>query len=159
MFGAQQARHFTINAIRETERVDSSTYNERPIEFVLHPRTRSYKPRLDRTGFADKSTEKAAQRQKILEEEWALRQEIMSYIRDGKLDLAALNAPVSPAVRSVFLSWVAIASLSPDGQGYTQYGQTYKLKKRGKQTCVMVCTDGTLTMPNCVLIFTEADHV
>lgn len=159
VFGVQQSRHFTVNAIRETERVDSSTYDEQPMEFALQPRTRLYKPRMDRTGFADKSAEKAAQRQRILEEERALQQEVMAYIRNGELDLAALDTPVSPAVRSVFLSWVAIASLSPDGQGYTQYGQTYKLKQRGKQTCEMVCTDGTLTMPNCVLIFTEAGHV
>ena len=86
---------------------------------------------MDRSGFADKSAEKAAQRQKILEEERALRQEVMGYIRDGKLDLAALDAPVSPAVRTVFMSWVALANLSPDKRGQTQYGQSYRLKKRG----------------------------
>ena len=53
---------------------------------------------MDRSGFADKSAEKAAQRQKILEEERALRQEVMGYIRDGKLDLAALDAPVSSKI-------------------------------------------------------------
>lgn len=102
---------------------------------------------------------KAAQRQKILEEERALRQEVMGYIRDGKLDLAALDAPVSPAVRTVFMSWVALANLSPDKRGQTQYGQSYRLKKRGDQTCQLRCTDGILTMPSCVLIFEEAGHV
>lgn len=159
VFGAQQARHFSFDHIRESERIDQSPYDELPMEYPLQPRNRSYKPRMDRTGFADKSAEKAAQRQKILEEERALRQEIMGHIRDGKLDLSALDAPVSPAVRTVFLSWVALANLSPDKRGQTQYGQSYRLKKRGSQTCALRCTDGVLTMPNCVLIFEEAGHV
>ena len=115
------------------------------MEYSLVPRTRTYKPRMDRSGFADKSAEKAAQRQKILEEERALRQEVMGYIRDGKLDLAALDTPVSPAVRTVFLSWVALANLSPDKWGQTQDGQSYTLKKRGDQTCKLRCTDGQFT--------------
>ena len=159
VFGAQQARHFTFDHIRESERIDLSPYDEPPMEYPLQPRTRSYKPRMDRSGFPDKSAEKAAQRQKILEEERALRQEVMGHIRDGKLDLAALDTPVSPAVRTVFLSWVALANLSPDKRGQTQYGQSYRLKKRGNQTCQLRCTDGILTMPSCVLIFEEAGHV
>ena len=119
---------------------------------------RSYKPRLDRSGFADKGAEKAAQRQQILEQERALRQEVLGYIHDGVLDLAALDRPVSPAVRTVFLSWVAAANLSPDGRGQTQYGQIYTLKKRAGQTCRLICADGTLTMPNCALLFEEAGH-
>ena len=158
VFGVQQTRHFSFTAIRETERVDLSTYDEPPFEHLLQPRTRSYKPRLDRSGFADKSAEKAAQRQKILEAEQALRQEVLGYIRNGILDLAALDSPVSPDVRTVFLSWVAAANLSPDHRGRTQYGQSYTLQKRGDQTCNLICTDGTLTMPNCVLIFEEAGH-
>lgn len=158
VFGTQQARHFSFSAVRETERIDLSTYNEPPFEYALQPRTRSYKPRLDRSGFADKSSEKAAQRKKILEKENALRQEVLSYIHNGALDLASLDKPVSPAVRTVFLSWVAAANLSPDGRGQTQYGQSYTLKKRIGQTCSLVCTDGTLTMPSCVLLFEEASH-
>ena len=159
VFGVQQARHFTFDHIRESERIDLSPYDEPPMEYPLQPRTHSYKPRMDRSGFPDKSAEKAAQRQKILEEERALRQEVMGHIRDGKLDLAALDTPVSPAVRTVFLSWVALANLSPDKRGQTQYGQSYRLKKRGNQTCQLRCTDGILTMPSCVLIFEEAGHV
>ncbi len=159
VFGAQQARHFSFDHIRESERIDLSPYDEPPMEYALQPRTRTYKPRLDRTGFNGKSAEKAAQRKKILEEERALRQEVMGYIRDGTLDLSALAPPVSPAVRTVFLSWIALANLSPDKRGQTQYGQSYTLKKRGNQTCQLNCTDGVLTMPNCVLIFEEAGHV
>ena len=60
---------------------------------------------------------------------------------------------VLPEVRTVFLSWVAMANLAPDGYGRTQYGQRFRLQKRGADTCRLVCTDGTLTMPDCVLVF------
>ncbi len=159
VFGAQQARHFSFSAVRESERIDQSTYEEPPMEFALQPRTRSYKPRLDRSGFADRSAEKAEQRRKILETERALQREVMDCIRDGRLDLGRLDHPVSPAVRSVLLTWVGMANLSPDRRGQTQYGQRYTLKIRDKQTCRLLCTDGTLTMPDCVLVFEEDGHV
>ena len=158
VFGVQQVRHFSFSGSRETERVDLGTYDEPPFEHFLQHRTRSYKPRLDRSGFADKSAEKLAQRQKILEEEQALQREILGYIHNGTLDLAALDRPVSPSVRTVLLSWVATANLSPDHRGQTQYGQRYKLQKRGNRNCRLICTDGTLTMPDCVLVFEEVGH-
>ncbi len=158
VFGVQQVRHFACSVPRETERVDLSPYDEPPAELLLQPRTRTYRPRMDRTGFADKSAEKAAQRQKILAEAEALRREVTSHIRDGVLDLAALDKPVSPQVRTVFLSWIVEANLSPDHRGRTQYGQSFRLKKRGNGACRMVCTDGTLTMPDCVLLFEEDGH-
>ena len=159
VFGAQQCRHFTVNTERETERIDLSTYEEPPMDYALRPRTRTYKPRMDRSGFADKSAEKAAQKEKILAEERQLREKIMRYIQDGKLDFSALSDPVPPEVRTVFLSWVAMANLAPDGYGHTQYGQRFSLQKRGNSTCSLVCTDGTLTMPDCILIFEGNEYV
>ena len=123
------------------------------MDYSLQPRVRTYKPRMDRSGFADKSAEKAAQRQKILVEERQLREKIMRYIQDGKLDFSTLPEPVPPEVRTVFLSWVAMANLAPDGYGHTQYGQRFTLQKRGNGTCDLICTDGTLTMPDCMLAF------
>jgi len=158
VFGAQRARHFTGNSERTTERIDLSVYEEPPMEYPLQPRVRTYRPRMDRSGFADKSVEKAAQREKILEEERQLRSQLMGCIQGGKLDFSALPGPVSPEARTVLLSWVAAANLAPDRRGRTQYGQSYTLERRGEHTCRLVCTDGTLTMPDCVLVFEEDIH-
>lgn len=159
VFGAQQARHFSVNAARETDRIDLSTYEEPPVRYELNPHTRTYKPRMDRTGFSDKGEEKAARRRQILEAERALREEVFSYLRDGRLDFAALDRPVTPEVRSVFLSWITAAGLAEDGRGHTQYGQSFTMHRRGGQPCRMRCTDGVLTMPDCVLIFEEDGYV
>lgn len=156
VFGAQHARHFTVGAERAEFHSGTSVYDAPPIECVLQPRTRAFKERRQRGGFADKSAEKAAQREKILQEAQTLRQEVMSYIRDGKLDFSALERPVTPAVRAVMLSWIQVASLAPDGRARTQYGQAYALHIRENRVCRLLCTDGVLTMPDCVLIFDSA---
>jgi len=158
VFGAQRGRHFYSNGEKKTERIDVSTYEEEPLAYALTPRVRTYKPRMDRSGFADKSEEKAAQRQRILEEAQQLRSRLMGYIHNGRLDFGTLTEPVPPAARTVLLSWVAMANLSPDQQGRTEYGQRFTLQK-GSGVCQLVCTDGVLTMPNCTLIFEENGHV
>lgn len=155
VFGAQRARHFTVNEDRTTDRIDLSTYEEPPMAYKLKPRVRTYKPRMDRSGFEDKSAEKAAQRREILERERQLQQEVMQYIHSGKLEFSSLPAGISPEVRTVFLSWIAMANLAPDGCGLTQYGQRFRMEKRDDATCRLVFTDGTLTMPDCILLFEE----
>lgn len=155
VFGAQQARHYVVNAALETDRTDLSPYALSPVEYEIQPRTRSYKPRADRSGFPDKSDEKAAQRKQVLEDELRLRQRVMQYVRNGRLDFETLSEPVPPEVRTVLLSWIAMANLSQDGRGRTQYGQAYILRQDRQRTCRLLCEDGTLTMPHCVLEFEE----
>lgn len=159
VFGAQQARHYVINADRDTDRIDKSCYQEMPMEYTLRPRERTYRPSLDRSGFEDRSADKKEQRRKILEEAQRLRRQALGYIHNNKLDFAHLNAPVTPEVRTVFLSWLAIANLSPENVGATEYGQRYHLKNRSEGTCTMVCTDGTMTLPDCLLEFEDDVYV
>ena len=158
VFGAQQARHYSVNADQEPDRIDRSVYDGPPLTYTVQPRIRTYKPRMERHGFADKSEEKARQKEKILAEEQALKQQVLHYIRGGQLEFALVRDPLSPSVRTVLLSWVALANLSPDRRGYTEYGQSYRLHSRGGE-CSVPCTDGMLTMPDCVLIFEEDGHV
>jgi uncharacterized protein (TIGR02679 family) len=128
VFGVRQARHFVVNVDWEMERINRSAYEEPAMIYVLRPRVRTYKPRMDRSGFTDKSVEKETQRQTVLEEQRLLRRQVTSYIQNGVLDFEAISTPVPPNVRMVFLSWVALANLSPDKRGRTEYGQTFILK-------------------------------
>ena len=154
-FGAQKVRHYSANGDRETDQVDSSTYDETALTYTLKPHTNTYRPRVDRTGFRDLSSEKAEQRKRVLEE--AKRQEalVMKYVQNGKLEFRTLKEPVPPEVRTVFLEWISQANLSPERRGYTQFGMSYILRRR-KGTCRLQCTDGILTMPDFVLVFQEA---
>lgn len=153
VFGAQEVRHFSVNTPRNTERIDISTYDEPPMEYTIQPRVRTYKPRIDRSGFPDKSDDKEMQRKLVLEEQRRLRRLVAGYIRDGVLDFSAMDAPLTPEIRNIFLSWVAAANLSQDHRGRTEYGQTFSLNRRGDGYCRLLCTDGILTMPDYVLVF------
>ena len=158
VFGAQQARRYSINAGQDPDRMDRSIYDEPPLMHTVQPRLRTYKPRMERNGFADKSAEKARQREKILAEEQALKQQVLHYIQGGKVDFALVRDPIPPSVRTTLLSWVAQANLNSDRRSHTEYGQSYRLHSRGGELCIP-CTDGTLTMPDCVLIFEEDGYV
>lgn len=159
VFGVPQVRHFSVNRERQSDRIDLSIYEEPPVTYTVQPRVRTYRPRQERTGFADKREEKAAQLQQIKAHNEHLKQQVLSHIKNGQLDFSALTQPLTPEVRTVYLSWVALAALSPDHTGLTQYGQRFRVEHHGTQLCDLVCTDGTLTMPSCTLIFEETAHV
>ena len=158
VFGAPQERHYVVNRDRDEARIDRSCYDEEPMVFPLRPRERTYRPSVDRSGFTDKTAEKQAQRKKILAQAQQLRAEIRGHIRDGRLEFGKLEKPVSPEARKTFLTWIALANLDPDKRGATEYGQKYTLKY-GQGECRMVCTDGELRLPNCVLEFEEGQYV
>jgi uncharacterized protein (TIGR02677 family) len=159
VFGVQEARHFTVNTPRTTDRIDSSTYDEPPMDYTLQPRIRTYKPRIDKSGFSNKTVQKEKQRQAILEEQYRLHRLVTDYIQNGILDFRAITRPLTPDVRNVFLSWISMANLSLDKHGRTEYGQIFSLQRRGEDTCQLVCTDGVLIMPDYILIFQEEAHV
>ncbi len=155
VFGSQGVRNVTANAVRVTDQTDSSAYDEPPMEFQLKPRTRVYRPRVDRTGFRDRSAEKAAEKKRVLAEARQLEADVKRFVRGGRLEFGKLEEPVPPRVREVFLSWISMACLNANRKGRTEYGQSFTLKRRSRGTCHMVCTDGVLTMPDFVLVFEE----
>ena len=152
VFGVQHIAHFKANAERCTDQISSSVYDETPMEYLLKPHTRSYKPRKDRSGFYDKSMEKLIQKNAYLQQIEDERLMIQKYIREGILDVSAIEETVSERVRNVLLQWIAQASLNSQKKGRTEYGQEFSLiRKEGN--CVLKCEDGNLTMPAYVLEF------
>ena len=63
VFGVQQIEHYKTNIPRDEDGINNSVYQEEPAMFLLKPHTRGYRERKDRTGFADQSLEKMAQRE------------------------------------------------------------------------------------------------
>lgn len=154
VFGIQQIAHLKANAERSTDKISSSVYEEPAMEYLLKPHTRSYKPRKDRQGFADKTMEKLAQKNRYLRKLDEERNMVMKYIRDGRLDISAIEGVVPEFVRVTLLQWISQAALNSSQQGQTEYGQAFRLVKK-PGTCVLKCEDGDLTMPAYVLEFEE----
>jgi uncharacterized protein (TIGR02677 family) len=160
VFGVQESRHFTMSADRTTDRIDISTYDEPPMVSVIQPRAKSYKPRIDRIQYENKTAGKAAQRKAILQQQQRLQEIVESYIHNGILDLKSIERPLTPEVRDIFLSWITSANLNTERINHTEYGRTFELKKGTEDFCTLPCTDGDLIMPDYILHFHgDAPHV
>lgn len=157
VFGIQHVRHFKINGDRSTDDISSSTYEEEPMEFFLKPRTRAYRPRVDKTGFENKSMEKLAQRNMYLKKAEEDRKMVLRYIEGSRLELSKIHETVSIAARETLLRWIAAANLTDSAKGRTEYGQAYRLIKT-KETCTLKCEDGDLVMPSYILEFAEEEN-
>ena len=154
VFGVQQMEHYKINAPREEDNINNSIYQEDPALFLLKPHTRGYRERKDRTGFADKSLEKMAQRENYLRQAQKQKELVLRYVKDHKIRFSDIEEVVSEDARTVFLQWIAQANMSSQKMGRTEYGQEYRLMKTDGN-CVLKCEDGNLRMPDYTLEFKE----
>ena len=152
VFGVQQIEHYKTNFPREEDSINNSVYQEDPSMFLLKPHTRGYRERKDRTGFADKSLEKMAQRESYLRRAQRQKEVVLRYIREQKIRFAEIDEVVSEDTRIIFLQWIAQANMSSEKTGRTEYGQEYRLKKK-EGSCVLKCEDGNLKMPDYILEF------
>ncbi|WP_337538443.1 TIGR02677 family protein [Suilimivivens sp.] len=152
VFGVQQIEHYKINFPREEDGINNSVYQEDPSMFLLKPHTRGYREKKDRTGFADKSLEKMAQRESYLRRAQRQKEVVLRYIREQKIRFAEIDEVVSEDTRTIFLQWIAQANMSSEKTGRTEYGQEYRLKKK-EGSCVLKCEDGNLKMPDYILEF------
>lgn len=154
IFGIQHIRHYKVNSDRSTDNINSSTFEEEPMEYALRPRTRSYRPRIDKSGFENKAMEKLVQRNQYLKKVEEDKKMVLRYIKGNKLDLSKINEIVTEETRNTLLRWISIANLNSSRQGRTEYGQVYRVIRQEGQ-CVLKCEDGDLVMPTYVLEFTE----
>ncbi|WP_337664493.1 TIGR02677 family protein [Suilimivivens sp.] len=152
VFGVQQIEHYKTNFPREEDSINNSVYKEDPSMFLLKPHTRGYREKKDRTGFADKSLEKMAQRESYLRRAQRQKEVVLRYIREQKIRFAEIDEVVSEDTRTIFLQWIAQANMSSEKTGRTEYGQEYRLKKK-EGSCVLKCEDGNLKMPDYILEF------
>jgi len=152
VFGVQQIEHYKTNLPREEDSINNSVYQEEPSIFLLKPHTRGYRERKDRTGFADKTLEKMAQRESYLRQAQKQKEVVLRYIREHKIRFAEIDEVVSEDTRAIFLQWIAQANMSSEKTGRTEYGQEYYLRKK-EGSCVLKCEDGDLKMPDYILEF------
>lgn len=152
VFGVQQIEHYKTNIPRDEDGINNSVYQEEPAMFLLKPHTRGYRVRKDRTGFADKSLEKMAQRESYLRQAQKQKEVVLRYIREQKIRFAEIDEVVSEDTRAIFLQWIAQANMSSEKTGRTEYGQEYQLKRKDG-SCVLKCEDGDLKMPDYTLEF------
>ena len=157
VFGVQKIEHFKVNGERSTDSINSSTYDEEPMEYTLKPHSRTYKPRVDKEGFENKSMEKLAQRMVYLRQVEEDKKMVMKYIKNNRLEIASIDECISETTRTTLLRWISAANITNTKKGRTEYGQEYRLVKT-EGTCTLQCADGDLVMPAYIFEFEETGH-
>ena len=154
VFGIQHLRHYKVNNGRSTDSINSSTYDEEPMKYSLQPHTRTYKPKVDKTGFENKSMEKLMQKNQYLVQIEQNKKMVMKYIKNNKLDISDIDECISEDTRTTILRWISLANMTNSKTASTEFGRKFRLIKQDGQ-CTLRCTDGNLTMPRYVMEFEE----
>ena len=152
IFGVQKIQHFKTNCTREEDRINSSIYEEPPVEFQIKPHSRTYREKKDRQGLSDKSQEKLIQREAYLQSVKKQEEIVMRYVKNKKITFSEIEGTVPAMTKNIFLQWIAMANMSSQKSGQTEFGQEYQLLQEDG-TCVLKCEDGDLTMPAYILEF------
>lgn len=153
VFGVQRYSHFVADFVRETENIQSSIYEEKPIEIVLTPRIRTFKEKIKKTAIIENAERKALQRERILKEREEEKALLMSYIASGVLEIEHMGI-VQASVRRSILKWVQKGLLHPEEWSVTEHGHRFKVRNpKEDRACKLVSDDGIMTLPAYILIF------
>lgn len=155
-FGVFATKHLKGEQQRITDSINSSIYDEPPIEVEIKPRVRFYRESAKRTPIEFKTDRKRKLREKYIK---TLEQEdlILESHMDGNIINVAELPVIEPHVRVALLGWIARGCASPDRTAKTQKGRTFRLvyPEDGKR-CVLKSMDGNLEMPAYTLVFENA---
>ena len=157
VFGIQHLRHFKVNAERSTDSISSSTAEETSMDYLLTPRIRTYRPRIEKNGYSSRELEKAQKRTEYLRRIEKDRQMVNRYIRGNRLSISDIKDTVPESVRTTLLRWISLANMTESGTGITEYGRSFTLK-RAEQNCILHCEDGDLKMPAYVFEFSDQEE-
>ena len=157
VFGIQHLRHYKVNTERTTDSITSSTFEEPPVTYLLTPRIRTYRPRMEKNSYRSRELEKAERRVAYLRQIEKDRQMVNRYISGNRLTVADIKETVPESVRTTLLRWISIANMSENKSGITEYGRSFVLKKE-EGSCLLRCEDGDLKMPAYVFEFRDQEN-
>lgn len=153
VFGIEKPLHLKGDFPRQTESINSGVYDERPCELMIQPRTRNYKEKAKRAGIIDRTKEKEAVRQAMLQKLEEERKLLKSYIKDNRLEFASLPE-IEPQVRDTFLTWLSKGLENKSHRAKTEDGQVFTIiLEKPDETCILTCTDGVFRMPAYTIVF------
>lgn len=154
VFGVQSIRHYAVNSSRTSDSHSESVYGEKIIPYILESHNRSYKPKVEKSGFEDKQKIKAELNRKYKEKLEKDKKMILKYLKNKKLDISQIEETISSDFRLFILNLITTANSSYDKIGRTEYGQLYKVIETDKRF-ILNCEDGKLEMPVYIFEFLE----
>lgn len=155
VFGIEELIHLKGDAVRETDSMNSSVYEEQPYQIELKPRIRYYQDKSRRSSMRDYSKDKEEMRRRTMEEIKEDRINVLALESDQRIHLGELPV-ISPRVRHILLGWISNALENADHSSRTDDGREYLVEiSDSKKKCVIHCEDGNFTMPEMVIVFKD----
>ena len=152
VFGMEKPLHLQGEVVRETESIHSGVYEETPHVVQIQPRVRNYGEKINRSAITDRTEEKERAKREAVQQMEKEQKLLQSYIRENKLVFGELPV-LEPEIRDVFLSWLSKALEHKSRSAKTEEGRVYHIEERSGEKCQVVCTDGTFSMPDYLLVF------
>ncbi|MBP3039559.1 TIGR02677 family protein [Bacillaceae bacterium Marseille-Q3522] len=153
VFGAMTIQHLQLDE-GTTDNLHSDTWEEKPIEIMLKPRTSHYREKTKPGSMVSNEEKKKRQRALYLEERRQERALINQYMTEGTIKLSAIDK-VEPFIRKVLLGWIGKSMAAKDWKVKTDYGLVVKVTLDAKKTILLEADDGTLKMPDALFEFEE----
>lgn len=153
VFGMEQPYHLKGDFTRETDSMNGGVYEEKPLEYTLKPRSRSYREKTVRSAMKDLTKEKARVREETLQRIQEEKRKLAELEKEGIIDFSTLPV-IEPKVRNVLLKWLSNGLEDIEHCGKTDNGRTYVLDLSKKnEKCIVRCEDGNFTMPAIRIVF------
>ncbi len=155
VFGIERPYHLEGDPERETDSMNCSVYDEKPMSLVIKPRVRTYKEKAKRSAITASTEKKREVRRRMLEKQKKDMDKVSALEKDGRIEFSKLPV-IEPDIREILLKWLSDALETADLAAKTENGRPYKLicEDRNKK-CVVHCTDGNFTMPEFEIVFQE----
>ncbi len=152
VFGVPEARHFSIQAPKETESIDNEVWDLPPAFCEIKPKTRGFRERVKTTAVVDQTEKKQKAMEEFIKKKEEEKRLLESLVFDREIKLRELS-DIQPVVRKKLLNWIGKAMAHPDKQGQTENGEKYKLVLASAERVQLKCTDGVLTLPDWIISF------
>lgn len=155
VFGLEQPFHMKGDLIRETDSMNQSVYEEKPLDIKLKPRVRTYREKMNRSVIRESTEDKKEARKRILEKQREETEKLRALEQNGGIDFAGLPV-IEPRIREILLKWLSNAMEDSSLMARTESGRRYVLdRSKEQEKCVLHCEDGNLTMPHFRIVFQE----
>ena len=157
VFGMERPYHLEGDPVRETESMNLSVYEEKPVSLKLKPRVRTYGEKTKRSSITVSAEKKREVKRQMLEKHKSDMEKIKKLEKNGCIDFSSLPV-IEPEIREILLKWLSDALETADLAARTDDGRAYRLERGDKsRRCVVHCTDGNFTMPEFRMMFQEGE--
>lgn len=145
VFGMMQVRHVQLKGYT-TDDLHRDTWDEKPEQISLKPRTNRYREKTKSTGTLLQTEQKREQRTQYLQARKQEEQAVAAYFEAGAVQLSQLGE-VEVFMRKLLLSWMAKARMNKERLVKTESGMLLKVEVLTDKI-VLKSTDGELHMPD-----------